>query len=64
MMYEREQISIMGFTVRSENMRYTQWRTWVGTKLVADWTKNGLVGEELYTHTDDPVMNISDFGAH
>ena len=61
MMFDRDQILDMGFTLRSESARYTEWRTWNGTALCADWSENGLVATELYLHRSDPVLNASDF---
>ena len=61
MLFERDQILHMGFTLRSESARYTEWRAWNGTTLRADWSENGLVATELYLHRSDPVLNASDF---
>mmetsp|Transcript_15370 Transcript_15370/g.25067 ORF Transcript_15370/g.25067 Transcript_15370/m.25067 type:complete len:574 (-) Transcript_15370:9-1730(-) len=40
----------MGYTVRTKDWRYTEWREWDGIQDDADWTAKGLVGSELYEH--------------
>ena len=45
--------SHMGFSIRTEAARYTEWRLWKLT-CVGDWSAEGLVAAELYDHTDDP----------
>jgi len=47
----------MGYTVRSDRWRFTEWRKWIGDTLKADWTESGLVGMELYDHKGDPGNN-------
>ena len=44
--------SHMGFSVRVDNARYTEWRLWK-SNCVGDWTPSGLVAQELYDHSDD-----------
>ncbi len=44
--------SHMGFSVRVDNARYTEWRLWK-SNCVGDWTLSGLVAQELYDHTSD-----------
>jgi arylsulfatase A-like enzyme len=46
--------SYMGFSVRTQQWRYTEWRKWNPSKtkkiadVVADWTDSGVVATELY----------------
>jgi hypothetical protein len=40
-------ITRMGYSVRVEDARYTEWRVWLPS-LRADWTAAGLVAQELY----------------
>lgn len=54
-------ISFMGYTVRSSEFRYTEWRKWLPT-CVADWTDLGRVGVELYSHEGQPGFPL-DFDA-
>ena len=35
----------------SAHTRYTEWRSWDGGALAADWTAAGLVASELYNHS-------------
>jgi len=35
----------MGYSVRNENVRYTEWR---------DWNSGDVIAKELYDHRDDP----------
>ena len=44
--------SHMGFSVRSQTMRYTEWRAWKRS-CVGDFSQNGLVAMELYDHKGD-----------
>jgi hypothetical protein len=52
-MTERSAFRFMGYTVRVDRYRYTEWRAWDGGNLTADWSEAGLVGAELYDHTGD-----------
>jgi len=63
MMFARADIAVMGYSIRSELSRYTEWRTWDGKALKADWTRAGRVGVEFYPHAaSDPTgSSISDF---
>eukprot|EP01006_Ploeotia_vitrea_P004687 TRINITY_DN115191_c0_g1_i1.p1 TRINITY_DN115191_c0_g1~~TRINITY_DN115191_c0_g1_i1.p1 ORF type:complete len:546 (+),score=36.72 TRINITY_DN115191_c0_g1_i1:136-1638(+) len=47
----RENITFMGYTVRTAEWRYTEWARWNGEKLLVDWRK--VVGQELYSHKGD-----------
>jgi hypothetical protein len=63
MMFPAEGIEVMGFSVRSDALRYTEWRRWVNSSLPlrADWSEAGLMGKELYPHVHDPSLGPSDF---
>eukprot|EP00040_Diaphanoeca_grandis_P039908 m.260558 g.260558 ORF g.260558 m.260558 type:complete len:515 (+) comp40127_c0_seq1:20-1564(+) len=56
----RQLIGYMGYTIRVESWRYTQWVRWNGTLLMPSW--NETVATELYDHRgcDQPHCN-SDF---
>ena len=43
----------MGYSVRTAEARYTEWRAWKGDALAADWSAAGLQAAELYDHTGD-----------
>jgi iduronate 2-sulfatase len=43
--------SYMGYSLRTERWRYTEWRRWNG--VMADWTPAGLNATELYDHSQD-----------
>lgn len=45
---ERSEIPFMGYSLRVDAWRYTEWATWDGARLRPDWTK--LAGTELYAH--------------
>ena len=63
MMLARADIEAMGYSVRAEGARYTEWRTWDGAALRADWSAAGLLGQELYPHAaSDPALNMSVWG--
>jgi arylsulfatase A-like enzyme len=49
----------MGYTVRSRQWRYTEWRKWSPTTLEGDWTESGVVGRELYDHRQNQVYGPS-----
>ena len=48
----RENFDYMGYSIRTDEYRYTEWRAWNGAKLQAHWdiAPNGT---ELYNHTID-----------
>lgn len=46
--------SYMGYTVRVAGWRYTEWRPFNNNTARANWTKEALVGTELYKH--DPLV--------
>lgn len=48
---ERSLIPYMGYSLRVDGWRYTEWATWDGANLRPIWDK--LVGVELYSHDVD-----------
>lgn len=56
----RNNITHMGYTIRSKDWRYTEWLIWNGTTLKPNWGKN--IGIELYDHRND-ACQISDFNS-
>jgi iduronate 2-sulfatase len=53
-------ISHMGFSVRVDAARYTEWRRWKPS-CVGDWSGAGLVAQELYDHAGDPGVGPHTF---
>ncbi|XP_055631229.1 iduronate 2-sulfatase [Toxorhynchites rutilus septentrionalis] len=51
------QITIMGYSIRTKQYRYTAWIGFDPSKFTRDWTK--LYGEELYDHSIDPNENMN-----
>lgn len=51
---------VMGYSVRTKEARYTEWRTW-SKECVADWQPGGLVAAELYSHEGDDGMGTRAF---
>merc|ERR1719253_2477941 len=49
----------MGFSVRTANWRYTEWRHWDGAQLRGIWEPAGLIATELYNHTGHFADSIS-----
>merc|ERR1712113_772904 len=45
----------MGYSLRTADWRYTEWRLWKGDILQADWSENGLVASELYDHRNETL---------
>ena len=41
----------MGYTMRTERYRYTEWVAWNGSSLSPDW--NNVTARELYDHKND-----------
>ena len=56
----KEKITHMGFSVRTANTRYTEWRLWQPS-CVADWSSAGLVARELYDHSGDSGVGAAAF---
>ena len=48
----RELFSMMGYSVRTTDWRYTEWRQWNGVKLIAEWSI-APNATELYAHGAD-----------
>ena len=55
----REQITIMGYSIRVADARYTEWRLWHNCN--ADWSSNGIVAKELYDHSQDSGLGVASF---
>ncbi|XP_052255182.1 iduronate 2-sulfatase-like [Dreissena polymorpha] len=49
--------NIMGYTIRTDEHRYTEWPEFSYTTHTPDWTR--LHGKELYDHTIDPDENVN-----
>lgn len=56
----KENITRMGFSIRTELFRLTEWRIWTH-QCKADWTDNGLVAVELYAHEGDMGKTAATF---
>lgn len=56
----RSLFTVMGYSVRTSDWRYTEWRRWQGDKLQADWNADGLIASELYDHRNE-TMYPTDF---
>merc|ERR1712060_712259 len=52
----------MGYSIRTVDWRYTEWRRWDGLLLKANWDDNGLVASELYDHRNETIYP-TDFDA-
>merc|ERR1712046_348147 len=48
---EKTEFAYMGYSIRTEHWRYTEWAKWDGKKLQAIWEKSA--GVELYDHDGD-----------
>jgi len=54
-------LSVMGYSARSADARYTRWMKWNGSSLaVQSWDGAALVGESFYDHSTDDG-NSTDF---
>lgn len=56
----------VGYTVRVDDYRYTEWRNYTasvpgGAPAHADWSSAGLLTAELYDHTEDPSWGEDPF---
>eukprot|EP01065_Artemidia_motanka_P008387 TRINITY_DN14215_c0_g1_i1.p1 TRINITY_DN14215_c0_g1~~TRINITY_DN14215_c0_g1_i1.p1 ORF type:complete len:539 (+),score=166.32 TRINITY_DN14215_c0_g1_i1:50-1618(+) len=51
--YERAGDAVMGYTVRTDTYRYTEWVAFDAKAAEPDWSKS--FGRELYDHTASPV---------
>ena len=61
----------MGYSVRVDGWRYTEWYHWNQTSLSAEWGAEGLYAAELYDHRaedaaaeKDPLLTGSDYDAN
>lgn len=59
----RASITAMGYTMRTKEWRYTEWRLWHGKTLAADWAATGLLAVELYDHSSNPGVGAIAFDA-
>ena len=55
---DKHQFAYMGFSIRTEDWRYTEWAAWDGARLVPLW--NVSAGLELYDHTADPPQSAKE----
>lgn len=46
----------MGYSVRTGEWRYTEWREWDNRTLTADWSTRGLAATELYDHRNESAF--------
>lgn len=51
------EISIMGYSIRTKRYRYTEWIKFNNTNFTPDWMDNH--GKELYDHMIDPDENLN-----
>lgn len=52
----------MGYSIRTHEWRYTEWRRWNGSTLAAVWTPEGVHARELYDHRNE-TLYPTDFDA-
>lgn len=57
---DRTKFTAMGYSVRTDNWRYTVWLQWDGTKLAGDFSRPPI-GVELYAHTGDDGTDFDSF---
>jgi iduronate 2-sulfatase len=56
---DRSKIFSMGFSIRTQRWRLTQWIRWDGRKLKGNWS--AVIGTELYDHLGDTGASFDDF---
>lgn len=56
---DKDKFTHMGYSVRTADWRYTEWRVWLGGELKADWSSKGLYAAELYDHRNETVAQAS-----
>ena len=57
---KNEDISVMGYSVRTITHRYTEWRRWA--RCQANWSSSAnLLASELYDHRNDTGLGRSSF---
>ena len=44
--FESKRVTVMGYSIRSSKVRYTEWR---------DWTDGNVIARELYSADDEPA---------
>ena len=49
-------IDAMGYSVRTQDWRYTEWVRWNHTAFLPNWKQ--VVGRELYNHTGDDGSDL------
>ncbi|RZC42461.1 iduronate 2-sulfatase [Asbolus verrucosus] len=54
---ELKDINIMGYSIRTERYRYTEWIKFNHTSFMPDWTT--VYGKEFYDHLIDPQENMN-----
>merc|ERR1719253_1272154 len=54
----RDKFTHMGYSIRTEEWRYTEWRTWDGAGLKAHFGPGTEVARELYDHRADPSFPV------
>ena len=57
---ERAQFTAMGYSVRTDEWRYTVWLHWDGNRLVGDFSQPPI-GVELYSHQGDDGTDFDAF---
>jgi len=60
---DRTAIGYMGYTIRTQTHRFTQWAAWNGTSLTPVWSAPRWpdLGEELYSHVGDDGTDFDAF---
>eukprot|EP01060_Flectonema_neradi_P004721 TRINITY_DN1309_c0_g1_i8.p1 TRINITY_DN1309_c0_g1~~TRINITY_DN1309_c0_g1_i8.p1 ORF type:complete len:502 (+),score=123.63 TRINITY_DN1309_c0_g1_i8:60-1565(+) len=56
----KQNFTVMGYSVRTDEWRYTTWMWWDGVNLVGDFSRPP-VGEELYSHAGDTEDDFNTF---
>lgn len=56
-MTPRDSLGYMGYSIRTDDWRFTVWLQWDGKKLRADWNSANIT--ELYNHTGDDGLSLS-----
>jgi arylsulfatase A-like enzyme len=56
---KRTDFDYMGYSMRTEQYRYTEWVKWNGSALAGEWSD--VLGRELYNHTGDGENNFDAF---
>lgn len=49
----------MGYSIRVDGWRYTEWVEWNGAELKPEWVR--LVGRELYDHHGDDELDFDKY---